>query len=363
MNPKLSTPRRKDAKIHPDFFAPSLRLCAFALNPKPWRLLITVCAALLLVACGGGKPTRTGGTIPAPQGGGYYQDDGPGERIPDNLDAIPDATPKKEALNRFANRPYSVLGKSYVPMTAIKPFAQTGVASWYGKKFHGQKTAIGETYDMFGMTAAHPTLPLPSYARVRNPANGKQVVVRVNDRGPFHAGRIVDLSYAAAHRLNIIGKGSAKVELTLIVPGQNDQPAPVPAPAPVQVAATPNPLPPAAEPPAYDENEMEALAESLSAEDEQPPTPAPAATTATSTPSPALSFFVQLGAFSDPGNAQTLKSRLARDTGLPESAFVIDQARTISRVRLGPYASRLEAEAVAARIASLLGDKPAVMAR
>ena len=112
-----------------------------------------------------------------------------------------------------------MFGKSYTPASRVRPFRQRGIASWYGKKFHGQKTSIGERYDMFAMTAAHPTLPLPSYARVSNPANGKSVVVRVNDRGPFHANRIIDLSYAAAHRLGYINKGSTLVEVEAIVPG------------------------------------------------------------------------------------------------------------------------------------------------
>ena len=105
-----------------------------------------------------------------------------------------------------------MLGRDYVPITRDSAFSERGLASWYGKKFHGRRTANGETYDMYAMTAAHPTLPLPSYARIRNPANGREVVVRINDRGPFHAGRIVDLSYAAALRLDLL-RGVAPVEL------------------------------------------------------------------------------------------------------------------------------------------------------
>ena len=106
-----------------------------------------------------------------------------------------------------------------MPATSLRPYHERGVASWYGRKFHGQKTSSGETYDMYAMTAAHPTLPLPSYARVTNVATGKSVVVRVNDRGPFLHDRVIDLSYAAAHRIGIAQKGSGEVEVEAILPG------------------------------------------------------------------------------------------------------------------------------------------------
>ena len=151
--------------------------------------------------------------------GGYYKDDGPGARPPGNLSSIPDAKPRSEPLNRAANRPYEVFGRKYVPLTSVQAFRQRGVASWYGKRFHGQKTSSGETYDMYAMTAAHPTLPIPSYARVTSVKTGRQVVVRINDRGPFHGGRVIDLSYAAAYRLGLIDSGSGEVEIQSIVPG------------------------------------------------------------------------------------------------------------------------------------------------
>jgi rare lipoprotein A len=165
--------------------------------------------AVLLAACGS-----------APQKGGYYKDDGPHERPPTSLDRVPDAVPRAEPLHRFANRPYEVLGKGYAPMAAVQPFRQRGMASWYGKRFHGKKTSSGEPYDMYAMSAAHPTLPIPSEARVTNLANGRSVIVRINDRGPFHAGRVIDLSYAAAHKLGYIAQGSAQVEVEAIVPGK-----------------------------------------------------------------------------------------------------------------------------------------------
>ncbi len=121
-----------------------------------------------------------------------------------------------EPAHKFANRPYRVMGQSFTPMTGDKSFSQTGTASWYGKQFHGKKTAIGEIYDMYAMTAAHPTMELPSYAKVTNLANGRSVIVRVNDRGPFIGGRAIDMSYAAAVKLGYQKKGTTKVKIERI---------------------------------------------------------------------------------------------------------------------------------------------------
>lgn len=123
---------------------------------------------------------------------------------------------KVEPANKWANRPYKVMGQFFTPMTGDKPFTQTGTASWYGKQFHGKKTAIGEIYDMYAMTAAHPTMELPSYARVTNLANGRSVIVRVNDRGPFIGGRAIDMSYAAAVKLGYQKKGTTRVKIERI---------------------------------------------------------------------------------------------------------------------------------------------------
>ena len=172
------------------------------------RRIAAIIALALLAACSS-----------ASKKGGYYKDDGPESRPPGNLDRIADAKPRAEPLHRSANRPYEVFGKKYVPLSSVRPYHQRGIASWYGKRFHGQKTASGETYDMYAMTAAHPILPIPSYARVTSVRSGKQVIVRINDRGPFHSGRVIDLSYAAAHRLGLIGSGSGEVEIEAIVPG------------------------------------------------------------------------------------------------------------------------------------------------
>jgi rare lipoprotein A (peptidoglycan hydrolase) len=181
----------------------------------PFRRFASLVAALLIAACGGSPyrepPRGAAPAAPPPASGKYYLDDGPGLSPPPNLDAVPDAVPRIEPLHRAANRPYAVLGREYVPATSLKPYRERGIASWYGRKFHGQKTSIGETYDMYAMTAAHPTLPLPSYARVTNVMSGKSVIVRVNDRGPFLHDRIIDLSYVAAHRLGIAQNGSGEV--------------------------------------------------------------------------------------------------------------------------------------------------------
>jgi rare lipoprotein A len=131
-----------------------------------------------------------------------------------------DAVPRIEPLHKYANRPYNALGRDYVPMASLQPFRQRGMASWYGKRYHGQKTSSGEVYDMYAMTAAHPTLPIPSYARVTNLANGRSVVVRINDRGPFRGTRIIDVSYVAAHKLGFIQAGQAQVDVEAIVPGR-----------------------------------------------------------------------------------------------------------------------------------------------
>lgn len=145
-------------------------------------------------------------------------DDGPGGPLPADLDRIADARPRSEPLNTGANSPYTALGRKYVPFQSLTPYRQRGIATWYGRKFHGKPTSSGERYDMYAMTAAHTILPIPSYARVTNLSNGRSIVVRVNDRGPFHAERIIDLSYAAAYKLGFVNAGSARVEVEAILP-------------------------------------------------------------------------------------------------------------------------------------------------
>ncbi len=166
-------------------------------------------AALWLVGCASTPPDP----IPVPAPGAdrpvvvapVPDTDGPPDAPPQNLAEVPDAEPRVEPIKPAGpNKPYEVAGQRYAPLAADVPLTQRGLASWYGRKFHGRTTASGERYDMYAMTAAHPTLPIPSYVRVRNPANGREVVVRVNDRGPFHKGRIIDLSYTAARKLGVL---------------------------------------------------------------------------------------------------------------------------------------------------------------
>ena len=253
----------------------------------------------------------------------YYKDDGPGENPPDNLDAIADAVPQLEPLHRYANRPYTVLGRDYVPATSLKRYRDRGIASWYGRRFHGQKTSTGETYDMYKMTAAHPTLPLPSYARVTNVATGKSVIVRVNDRGPFLHDRIIDLSYAAASRIGIAQNGSGLVDVEAIVPSDlllaDATPPLAPVSAPQPSAAQPTPEP-----------ELE--------------------------PTKALGgFAVQLGAFANYANAQNFLARVSNQlAALPVEAKV-RQVGGLFRVYVGPYVDRDEARRVADRLNAAFG--------
>lgn len=174
---------------------------------RAWRPVASAALALLLGACAGG------GLRPG--------EDGPPLRGAEvDLARIPDAVPRAEPLCVPCQRPYVVAGRRYVPLPSAAGYRARGVASWYGRKFHGRPTATGEPYDMYAMSAAHPVLPLPSYAEVVNLANGRRVVVRINDRGPFRRDRLLDLSYAAAARLDLLGAGSAPVEVRVLAQPQ-----------------------------------------------------------------------------------------------------------------------------------------------
>ncbi|RTE67041.1 septal ring lytic transglycosylase RlpA family protein [Amphritea opalescens] len=175
--------------------------------------------------------------------GGRYsvdQDYGPSSNV--DVSNVPNAVPRVEAKSRGGNKsPYTVLGKTYHVMASGNGYKERGVASWYGKKFHGHKTSNGETYNMYAMSAAHKSLPLPSYVQVTNLKNGRQVIVRVNDRGPFHGGRIIDLSYAAASKLDMLGQGTANVEVEAIDPSRwSTSTAAVVSAAPAPTTATPS---------------------------------------------------------------------------------------------------------------------------
>ena len=312
-----------------------------------WPIFLT----LLLAACAGSPPATIIERAPVPaavippvqtsppkppayslkRGGGFYQDDGPGDNAPENLGAIPDAIPRAEPLKKLANKPYTVLGRNYVPMRELAPYKARGLASWYGRKFHGQKTSSGEPYDMYGMTAAHTTLPLPSYVRVTNPANGKSVVVRVNDRGPFHSGRIIDLSYTASWKLGLVGNGSGLVEVESVLPGQQT----LIARAPPQGEAT-----------------KEILSPPTSTRDE--PLPEVSDTHGT---------WLQLGAFGNRDNAEALKSRMERELGSLGEKLVVQAAGKLYCLQLGPWASADEARRIAENIAETLEMKPVVVRR
>ncbi|MET0519040.1 MAG: septal ring lytic transglycosylase RlpA family protein, partial [Burkholderiaceae bacterium] len=177
---------------------------------RPTALLLTSLAllcSLWLAGCASRGPSGS-----APSSGR----DGPQAVIPPDLDKVPDAEPRLEAIRKGGpNKPYEVLGTRYEPLQGDQALVERGLASWYGKKFHGQPTSSGEVYNMYAMTAAHATMPIPSYARVRNPKNGREVIVRINDRGPFHPGRIIDLSYTAALKLDVL-RGVTAVEVERI---------------------------------------------------------------------------------------------------------------------------------------------------
>lgn len=272
------------------------------------------------------RSASTGSAAPASGGGGYLAGDGPGADVPANLDSIPDAVPRYEPLHRYANRPYSALGKTYTPLQAPGNYKERGVASWYGKKFHGQRTSIGEVYDMYGMTAAHPTLPIPSYARVTNVANGKSVVVRINDRGPFLHDRIMDLSYAAAYKLGFTNSGSAEVEVESIAVDGN---------GPVVAAVDNNSV------------KVEPLA---------PATTLPVETAG----APTGKVFLQLGAFKSPQGAESFLSRMRAELGNSGKQLALYEKEGLTRVHLGPYASADEARSEANKLAATLGFKPFV---
>ena len=288
-------------------------------------MLLTACADLTLNSpIAGSAPIKNDNAGAKPGAGAYYLDDGPGDNAPANLDSVPSATLKVEQPLPRANKPYVALGQPYTPMTAYQPYKKQGVASWYGKRYHGKKTSTGEIYDMYGMTAAHTVLPIPSYAKVTNPANGRSVIVRINDRGPFKRDRLIDLSYVAAYQLRLVNHGSGLVEVEAI---DTSVAAMQTAAAPVSAASRPEP------------NEAEGVpneaATSPSAKLDAPVAPG---------------VYLQLGAFKNEANSQILQKKI-QDSGLVENAAAAKVYNDgLYRVRLGPYASRVEAENMAAKI-------------
>lgn len=309
-------------------------------------------------------------------------------------DSVPDAVPRVEPYSKYGNPPsYEVFGKRYSTLPSSKGFVQTGVASWYGEDFHGKRASNGETYDMFAMTAAHKELPLPTYARVTNLENGRSIVVRVTDRGPFVGDRVIDLSWVAAAKLRLATKGTGLVEVRAIDP------------------LDPNPLPPAqldtgtrfaqaeAATPPPDAAALSAMARTVAgkpraagaataAKAEPAPsvvaarpnasasaakaapsqatarTPAPAAKTAsTLLASASPRMFIQVAAFASRENADRLRTKVAKDLG---RAAHVDASQTngraLHRVRVGPLGSADEADLLVARLETLgLGQARVVM--
>ena len=244
------------------------------------------------------------------------------EEVPANIMMIPDAIPIHEPRSRGGNGPlYTVFGETYVVKDESHGYREEGWASWYGKKFHGHLTANGETYDMFAMTGAHKTLPIPSYVRVTHLENGKSVVVRINDRGPFHEGRIIDLSYAAAARLGMLKHGSAQVRVEAVLPGA----------ANIAVAnAAPAPPP--------------TIRASMSASPDSTPTIAA---------NGAPAGYWQAGAFTLAANATALYETLMRSAIRPVSIHELMRGdQRWHRVVIGPFSSKAEGEAARQRLVS-----------
>jgi rare lipoprotein A len=339
--------------------------------PPAVNYVSVLVAALIIGGCGG-APKRVerdaGVTAPKPapsvsaprgsRGGGYYQDDGPSDNPPANLDQVEDAEPRIEPLNRAANNPYTVFGQQYVPYKALTPYRQRGVGSWYGRKFHGQRTSSGEPYDMYAMTAAHATLPIPSYARVSNLDNGRSVIVRINDRGPFHSGRLIDLSYAAAFKLGYAGAGSASVEVESIT--REDMPMiAARRRRAAQTVAAAAPQSNAEQPVAETKATAPVILASASPLPSEPAAPAP--------PIPvdadASGIYLQLGAFSGRDNAENFRMRVYQQLAWLNDAIQIFSRDGMFRLHLGPYRDRDEANAMAKKIREALQFNPVIVVR
>ncbi|MDO4682166.1 MAG: septal ring lytic transglycosylase RlpA family protein [Lautropia sp.] len=353
------------------------------MKPNFAILPILVLSSCLLAGCAGAQGN-----------GNYYLDDGPGSDDASRLERLmrePDPLPVFEPLLDRTNRPYQVMGQHFTPMTSRQPYRMTGVASWYGKRFHGRPTSTGEIYDMYKMTAAHPTLPLPSYARVRNLENGREVVVRVNDRGPFLRGRLIDLSYLAASKLGYLKQGHAKVEVELL----NPQFVATGSPSPVQQGVVgaeqvaPSTQPASQEPPAPALAgtlvvEQKRAGPGLAGEGAGPGTtlsvPHPAIASASTGQSQTQAqvvtsqsagdgvrkdggWFVQLGIFSELENAlRSQRLQQAVSTRDDPPVEIVEQG-TRYQVLVGPFDSEQQARSAVAAIEQRTGQRPWVSFR
>jgi rare lipoprotein A len=371
---------------------------------------LLIASTMLLAACSSPGPGKSGGASSA-SGGGYYLDDGPGGKPPVDPLSVPDAVPRSEPLNRPTMRPYVALGRRYEPMTELVPYKARGVASWYGSRYHGRKTANGEVYDMYAMSGAHPTLPIPSYVRVTNLKNGRTVIVRINDRGPFLNERLIDLSYTAATRLDYLRAGSALVEVELIT--QFDGPATpnladagrgagagvgvsvggdtgaregkplvtplgnsglvsqgtiTPGVAVIEPAATSTPALGLAQPPlsvsmssgASDPAGRAASATASATTSVPPAAPAPA-TTAPSTADGSL--YLQLAAYTSRSAADAAAQRFARALSLSADQLLVRQEGSLYKIHAGPYAGRAQAMGAAQQIEQRLSIRPFTVSR
>ena len=266
-----------------------------------WMVLPAVAFALVITGCASKKGASSGGN-----GSRYSIKHDHGPSSPVDVSHVKDAVPIDEPKSRGGNRsPYTVLGRTYSILDDSDGYRERGGASWYGNKFHGHLTSNGETYDMYKMTAAHKSLPIPTYVKVTNLDNGKQVIVRVNDRGPFHPGRIIDLSYAAASKLGMLAKGTARVEVEAINPRAWQS-------ASRAIAA----------PPSSDVSAARAVPTALTS-----------------------GRFIQVGAYSQAGSANRVARQLSDLYGRPTKVADVERTgQTLYRVLVGPFASVNEME-------------------
>ena len=310
----------------------------------PFKLAAYGSLALLLASCASSRapqpvaPIKPGAAISGP--GDFnrpHKDGAPWWDV--DVSRIPDAVPMPH-YGPVKASPYVVFGKQYYPIPDARRYQAVGPASWYGTKFHGQATANGETYDLYGMTAAHKTLPLPSYVRVTNLENGKTAILRVNDRGPFYSDRIIDLSFAAAKKLGYAESGTARVKVEGIDPhewwAQQGRPVPMVLAAPQQVAQVKTVAQPIAQPlEQYSPPPQQHAAAVLPIEIDAKKNASVAAS----------GLYLQVGAFANPDAAELLKSKLSETVTAPVFvSSVVRNQQILHRVRLGPLSSQGEAE-------------------
>jgi len=279
---------------------------------------------LLLAACGG---------VPEKQGRYAVKQDSAPETIPDVAN-ISNAVPKHEPLSKYGNPAhYDVFGVRYYTLTTSRGYSEKGQASWYGTKFHGRRTSSGEPYDMYAMTAAHKTLPLPSYVEVTNLDNGKKIIVRVNDRGPFHEDRVIDLSYSAATKLDIVAKGTGSVALRAVSPGEliADEVDQEPVLSPATPIDSPTPV-----------IANEALKVAVVETKVEPEIKDP------------LNIYLQVGAFSTADRAEQVKTKLQQQIGDAVSVTpFLKLGDILYRVRIGPLAGLEYGDALGIRLLDL----------